>query len=228
LACNQYPTGEIIDITFRGNENVIITDPLTTTINLQTPDATGINKGAKFYLLRQTSSTDITINAPTNQTVGFYNTSNVYTTASSYMMSKFFNNLTLICVGNSGTSWLIINNTAINSLYLPNQVSTLAPTATTLSAPYYNYYTFTSATANTTLTLPTITTGIIGCPLTFRRAVNASFQLIIKTASGSGTTIIQRASISETPVNTNYTFLSTTQFIGTIMAISLTKWSVVT
>jgi hypothetical protein len=49
----------------------------------------------------------------------------------------------------------------------------------------------------------------------------------MKTASGSGTTIIQRASIAETAENTNYTFLSTTQFIGTIMAISLTKWSVV-
>jgi hypothetical protein len=33
--------------------------------------------------------------------------------------------------------------------------------------------------------------------------------------------------LTETAENTNYTFLSTSQFIGTIMAISLTKWSVI-
>jgi hypothetical protein len=51
--------------------------------------------------------------------------------------------------------------------------------------------------------------------------------LIIKTPASSNTTILQRASIAETAQNTNYTFLSTAQFIGTVMAISLTKWSVV-
>jgi hypothetical protein len=118
--------------------------------------------------------------------------------------------------------------TAINSSYTANSVATLAPTATSLASPLNNYYTFTSATADTVITLPTITTDIIGCPLTFRRVANATFQLTIKTASGSNTTIIQRASITETAQNTNYVLLASTNYVGTVMAISLTKWSVIT
>jgi len=117
--------------------------------------------------------------------------------------------------------------TAINSSYTANSVSTLAPTATSLTSPFNNYYTFTSATADTVITLPTITANIIGCPITFRRVGNTSFQLTIKTASGSGTTIIQRASITETAQNTNYVLLASTNYVGTVMAISLTKWSVI-
>jgi hypothetical protein len=111
--------------------------------------------------------------------------------------------------------------------YIPDSVGTLTASASvTLSSPLNNYYIFTSATADTVITLPTITASIIGCPLTFRRVGNTSFQLIIKTTA-TGTSIIQRASIAETAVNTNYIFLTTSQFIGTVMAISLTKWSVV-
>jgi hypothetical protein len=121
-----------------------------------------------------------------------------------------------------------VSYTAINSSYTANSVATLAPTATSLSSPLSNYYTFTSATADTVITLPTITTNIIGCPLTFRRVGNVSFQLIIKTASSSNTTIIQRASIVETAQNTNYVLLATTNYVGTVMAISSTKWSVIT
>jgi hypothetical protein len=117
--------------------------------------------------------------------------------------------------------------TAINSSYTANSVATLAPTATSLASPLNNYYTFTSATADTVITLPTITANIIGCPITFRRVGNTTFQLTIKTASGSGTTIIQRASITETAQNTNYVLLATNNYVGTVMAISLTKWSVI-
>ena len=111
--------------------------------------------------------------------------------------------------------------------YIPNSVGSLASTATSLASPFNNYYTFTSATADTVITLPTITSDIIGCPITFRRVGNASFQLTIKTASGSSTTIIQRALITETAQNTNYVLLATNNYVGTVMAISLTKWSVI-
>ena len=382
LSCNQTATGPSFNITFRTNENIII-DNTITSINLPTPDATGINQGAKFNLLKITSASNITINAPASQTIGFMNNNGSYTTASSYTMANNTNNLSLVCIANSGTSWLVINNifvdlsnsqtisavktfsanpvfnsnaiqdsylstnvnntitssntfmttynqyisfvsnitgdvmnlincnpkltsgysldinganikangttisdtkvsflnqvdasnkipsTAITNTtfvdlsnsqtiagvktfssppvmsgasitsntipyasisytsYIPNAVTTLTTTATSLSSPLYNYYTFTSATADTNITLPTITADIIGCPLTFRRVGNTSFQLIIKTASGSNTTIIQRASITETAQFTNYTLLSTTQYVGTVMAISTTKWSVI-
>jgi rRNA processing protein Krr1/Pno1 len=122
-----------------------------------------------------------------------------------------------------------IPSTAISyTTYIPNSVSTLTPsTDITLTSPLNNYYTFTSASTATTITLPTITNAILGCPLTFRRVGNTTSALNIKTPASSNTTIVQRASISETAQNTSYTFLSTTQFIGTVMAISLTKWSVV-
>jgi hypothetical protein len=119
--------------------------------------------------------------------------------------------------------------TAINSSYIPYSVATLSTSAdVTLSSPLNNYYTFTSGASITTITLPLITTNIIGCPLTFRRVGNTTSALNIKTPASSATTIVQRASINETAQNTNYTLLATNQFIATVMAISLTKWSVIT
>ena len=118
--------------------------------------------------------------------------------------------------------------TAINSSYTANSVATLASTDVALSSPLNNYYTFTSGASATTITLPLITTNIIGCPLTFRRVGNTTSALNIKTPASSSTTIVQRASINETAQNTNYTLLATNQFIATVMAISLTKWSVIT
>lgn len=111
--------------------------------------------------------------------------------------------------------------------YLPHEAIALPPANTALpSLPnLYGLYTFVSATADTVITLPSITTEMIGCVLQFRRLTNTSFQLIIKTAAASSTTIVQRASIAETAQNTNYVFLSTTQFFGGIVAVSTTKWA---
>lgn len=130
----------------------------------------------------------------------------------------------------STTNLTTTGTTFFKTNYLPYEVIALPPANTALpSIPnLYGLYTFVSATADTVITLPTITTEMIGCVLQFRRVTNASFQLIIKTPAASSQTIIQRASIAETAANTNYILLTTAQFSTSIMAVTSTKWAVLT
>jgi len=116
----------------------------------------------------------------------------------------------------------------VNLNFQPYETSELLSSATVLpSLPtLFGVYYFASGGSATTITLPLITVDIIGCPLIFRRITNTTSALIIKTPSGSGQTIVQRASITETASFTNYTFLATTVFSGTLCAITTTKWAV--
>ena len=110
IAMNQSPTGATITLTFRSNENVIIGDASSVIINLPTP-AGAQNIGAKFHLIRaNATSNNITINAPASQTIGFFNSSNVYTTASSYTFLSSIQTLSLLCINNTGTSWVVLSN----------------------------------------------------------------------------------------------------------------------
>jgi len=112
LACNQSPTGATINLTFRTNENVIISDAATTTINLPTPaSANSRNVGCKFYIIRAVTTTNnITINAPSGQTIGENRYSGSISATSSYIMDKGENQLSLLCVGKTGMTWMVINN----------------------------------------------------------------------------------------------------------------------
>lgn len=289
LACNQSLTGVTINLAFRTNENILLTDATTTTINLPTPATANI--GCKYFIQRQVTGLAITINAPSGQLVSYLKNDGTYTTASSYTFAKAVANIRLLCINDSvsGANWLIMNTlnaeasdtvlvttpvsipatkysipfggttssayqtlymdntnlnyqastntlTATNLVttgsfyakinYLPHEVIALPPANTALpNLPnLYGVYTFVSATANTTITLPNITNEMIGCMMQFRRLTNASFQLIFKTAAGSGVSIVQRASIAETAENTNYVVLTTAQFYISIVAASLTKW----
>ena len=119
IACNQSPTGVTINLTFRSNENVMITDATTTTINLPTPDASiTFNIGAKYNIIRQSAtSNNITINAPSGQTIGVSNSSGTFSTSSTYVMTRAENQVILLCINNTGTSWIVVNNNIKNISY---------------------------------------------------------------------------------------------------------------
>lgn len=141
--------------------------------------------------------------------------------------------LTVTSVTSSGT---ITSSGTLNATgtfritnYRPYEIGAIVNNATSLpGAPttLYGSYTFSSGTADAVVVLPTITVAMTGCPMIIRRIANTSFQLIIKTAAGSSTTIIQRASIATTAENTNYILLTTAQFFTTIMPLSTTQWAV--
>jgi len=111
LACNQSPTGVTINLSFRTNENVILTDTNTTTINLPTPHASSLrNVGCKFYITRSVTTTNnITINAPAGKTIGQMTVSGVMSSSASYTMKSGENNITILCINNTGLSYLVTN-----------------------------------------------------------------------------------------------------------------------
>jgi len=126
LACNQSPTGVTINLSFRTNENVILTDATTTTINLPTPDASSTkNVGCKFHIIRAVTTTnDITINAPAGQSIGEMQVNGVLN-SSSYIFKAGENQISILCVGNSGMSYMVINNSlseGSDSLYFDTSI----------------------------------------------------------------------------------------------------------
>ena len=117
----------------------------------------------------------------------------------------------------------------VNLNYLPYESTNLLATATVLPdlPTLYGIYYFSSGASSTIITLPTIDSdNIIGCILHFKRMVNTVSSLIIKTAAGSGQTIVPRVGVTEISANTNYTFLSTTQYYGKVVASGATTWAV--
>jgi len=106
LACNQSPTGVTINLSFRTNENIILTDATTTTINLPTPTANSI--GCKFYINRQVTGVSININPPAGQTIGFNQINGSFITVSPYVFQAGMSNVTLLCIGSTAgaTNWL--------------------------------------------------------------------------------------------------------------------------
>jgi len=148
LSCNQSAAVASFNILFRTNENVIINNTVTS-INLPTPDVTGVNIGAKFNLLKTTSASNITINAPAGQTIGFINTSGVYATAATYTFTASTNNISVLCIANTGTSWLVINNNNIGFVDLTTN-QTIAGIKTFSSPPVMSGASITSNTIPST------------------------------------------------------------------------------
>jgi hypothetical protein len=135
LACNQYPTGVTINLSFRTNENVQITDA-TTTINLPSPNS--FNVGTKFYINRQVTGVSININAPSGQTIRINQVNGSSITLTPYIMNAGVNNLTLLCIGSTagGANWLVIPpaiSQGTDSLYIS---SSIGIPATQYSIPF--------------------------------------------------------------------------------------------
>jgi hypothetical protein len=129
LACNQSPTGVTINLSFRSNENVQLTDATTTTINLPSP--TNASVGTKFYINRQVTGVSININAPAGQTLRLNQLNGTSIILSPYIMKAGMTNLTLLCIGSTagGTNWQVLLPSIANGadeLYL----STVIPIPT--------------------------------------------------------------------------------------------------
>lgn len=185
----------------------------TNSVNITTNYTPGLDEYSVVF--GKSNGTSSTAFSSLNNQAGF-----TYNTASSLLTTP---NLKV-------TSTFEQNGTWINNGYRPYEIGAIVNNATvlpnSLSNIYYGLYTFQSGVANAVITLPTITVSMIGQVLTFRRIVNTSFSLIIKTAAGSGTTIINRNAITTTAANTNVTFLGTTFFYGQLVAISTTQWAI--
>jgi len=138
LACNQFQLGVTINLTFRTNENVLLTDNATTTINLPTPNTDGRNEGCKFYINRRITGGNITINAPAGQTIGTTQLSGSYGSSTTYLFLKEQNSITLLCIGSAagGINWLVLPTTysqGTDNIY----ISTVVPIpATQISIPF--------------------------------------------------------------------------------------------
>jgi hypothetical protein len=134
LACNQSPTGASISLSFRTNENVLITDASTTSINLPTPDTTGVNLGARFHIIRMVATSNITLNAPSGQTIGLYQPDGTYLTNATFVWTNASGSIDILCIGSSagGTNWLMLPPSI-------SQGTNSLRCTTTISSPTLNY-----------------------------------------------------------------------------------------
>ena len=134
LACNQSPTGVAIGLSFRTNENVMITDATTTSINLPTPATTGVNVGTRFHIIRVVATSNITVNAPAGQTIGLYQPNGAYITNTSFVWTYASGSIDVLCIGSTagGTNWILLPpsiSEGTNSLL----------SSTTIPSPSLNY-----------------------------------------------------------------------------------------
>lgn len=247
IGCNQSPTGVTINLSFRTNENVLLTDATTTTINLPTPNTNGVNEGAKYYLNRKVAGVAITINAPSGQTIAVNNPDGTYSASATFVMPIGMSSVTVLCIGSTagGTNWQILalqsssifGVITVNNVFKPNAYQLILSTATALPGLPTLFGTYLWADANpggsvdTVITLPVITTDLQGCVFNVRRISydTTAHNFVIKTGSLSGNNIQQRNSTTITSAGVNYTLLTTAVSnlgtIATIMAYS-TTWIV--
>jgi hypothetical protein len=127
LASCQSPIGATITLSFRTNENVILKDSTTTVINLPTPNAgDSRNVGCKFTIIRAVTSTNnITINAPAGQTIGQGQYSGTLSPAGSFLLRKGESQVSIVCIGNSGMSYMVINTSlsqATDNLFISSTI----------------------------------------------------------------------------------------------------------
>jgi hypothetical protein len=97
------------------------------------------------------------------------NSSGIYSTASSYTMSKNLNNLAVLCVSNSGTSWLIINSLFTDLVSMNTSIAT----SNTFMDTYNTYISFVSDIAGPTMNLINCNHKVFATAITIR--LNAYF-----------------------------------------------------
>jgi len=111
LCINSYATASVV-LTFELAEHIYITSATTTAITLPTPNATPAtnpqNLGARFKLIRSTGTSNITINAPSGQTILFNNSA-----SSTYAWSSSESYVELVCINQTGSSWAVSSSQQI-------------------------------------------------------------------------------------------------------------------
>ena len=226
LACNQSQTGVTINLTFRTNENVLLTDATTTTINLPTPNTDGRNEGCKFYINRQVAGVNITINAPAGQFIALNQINGTYTATGTYLFLAGMNSITILCIGSAalGTNWQVLPTSyaqGTDNVY----ISTVNPIpATSLSIPFagttvsgYQPYFMDNANLNyrqstTTLTATNISStgtitsnnlnvsGTLNSVVVDKTAISTTYYMNFSGAVGSSTTINGSTNLTYNPV----------------------------
>lgn len=149
LACNQSPTGVAIGLSFRTNENVIISDPTTTSITLPSPIGNQ-NIGTKFHINRVVATSNITINAPASETIGLYQPNGAYITNASFTWTYASGSINLLCIGATagGTNWLLLppsisegTNSLLSSTTIPSpSLNYSIPFGGQTTTGYHPYY----------------------------------------------------------------------------------------
>ena len=123
----QFPTGTNINLSYGTNENVILQDATTVVINLPTPNpADNRNIGAKFNIIRAVTSTnDITIKVTIGESIGLGQEDGTLLSAPSFLFRKGENQISVVCIANSGMTWMVINTSvsqATDSLFVSSTI----------------------------------------------------------------------------------------------------------
>jgi len=225
------------DILFEDEETINITVNTITSINLPLPNSasgTVKNVGATFNLIKNyTNPIAITINAPSGQTIRLSDG----TTSATYIWSALEINLTVCCIANSSTSWGIINsqsssgNVICSDLYIGGlsvyspYMSKLINSNGALSTPLAGLYYWAGA-ANQNITLPIITTDMLGARVVVRRTGGTNTTFTITCGTGDliygkqGTTTFSAAILlTATPT-------PTLAYNGEFVALLLGYWAV--
>jgi hypothetical protein len=186
LVCNQeYTSGTTINLSFRTNENIVLSANTITTLNL--PSITGaVNIGAKFHIYRAIQTTNsVLINAAAGQSVDFVRSDGVYVTIpSGGSFPIYFNDpyAEIICV--STTKWLVLCRVLSQATNTVNISTNLVPGVSTYSIPFgvsggASTSTFTTLMNDTGLTFDT-TTDILTTPsLTTTTSLNTTGSFIV-------------------------------------------------
>jgi len=130
----QFPTGSIINLSYNTNENVILQDATTVVINLPTPNPSdNRNVGTKFCIIRAVTSTnDITVKVAIGQSIGEGQEDGVLLSSASFTLRKGESQISVVCIANTGMTWMVINTSvsqSTDSLYI----------SSTIPAPTSNY-----------------------------------------------------------------------------------------
>jgi hypothetical protein len=186
LVCNQeYTSGTTINLSFRTNENIVLSANTITTLNL--PSITGSqNIGAKFHIYRAIQTTNsVLINAAAGQSVDYVRSDGVYVTIpSGGSFPIYFNDpyAEIICV--TTTKWLVLCRVLAQATNTVNISTNLVPGVTTYSIPFgvsggASTSTFTTLMNDTGLTFDT-TTDILTTPsLTTTTSLNTTGSFIV-------------------------------------------------
>jgi len=135
----------------------------------------------------------------------------------------------------NGTSAITLLN--YNSVYRPYTVASIAAGATSITSPFAGTYLWSAsgtASTNTTITLPSITTAMIGITLRFRRIANAtSTNALLVLPNTTGTNLIYPlGSVTTQTTSTTVIFAFNTStfgqngYSGTLACVNSTTWAV--
>ncbi|NDA64903.1 MAG: hypothetical protein EBX50_23190, partial [Chitinophagia bacterium] len=120
---------------------------------------------------------------------------------------------------------LIISNLFIRSVYYASAVGTTITGTTTLSTPLYQTYLINSAAASTyTITLPAITTDMVGIIIEFRKITQNLGAIYNVNTANTSTYITVRNDITTVNGSNTTSLLTATTVYASITAVAVGSW----